>query len=153
MQKRKIFDPTRRQVIGSLLGGAFVAGFAAPTMASERLMKVWKGPTCGCCVDWIRHLEENGFTVTAFDEGNGAARKRLGMPVRFGSCHTGEIEGYAIEGHVPAREILRLLDEKPQAIGLAVPAMPRGSPGWQQALNRLIAFKRFQLLDFVLRLF
>lgn len=51
------------------------------------------------------------------------------MPVRFGSCHTGEVEGYAIEGHVPAREIHRLLDEKPQAIGLSVPAMPRGSPG------------------------
>ena len=75
------------------------------------------------------HLEANGFDVTSFDEGNSAARERLGMPVRFGSCHTGEIDGYAIEGHVPAREILRLLDERPDAIGLSVPAMPRGSPG------------------------
>ncbi len=55
--------------------------------------------------------------------------KRLGMPFKFGSCHTAEIDGYAIEGHVPAREILRLLDERPEAIGLSVPAMPRGSPG------------------------
>ena len=92
-------------------------------------MKVWKSPTCGCCKDWIVHLEANGFDVTSFDEGNSAARERLGMPVRFGSCHTGEIDGYAIEGHVPAREILRLLDERPDAIGLSVPAMPRGSPG------------------------
>ncbi len=131
MQKRKTHDRTRRRVLGSLLGGAFVAGFAAPAVAgaSKPSMKVWKGPTCGCCVDWIRHLEANGFAVSAYDDGNSEVRRKLGMPVRFGSCHTGEIEGYAIEGHVPAREILRLLDEKPDAIGLSVPAMPRGSPG------------------------
>ena len=91
--------------------------------------KVWKSPTCGCCKDWITHLEANGFAVTTYNEGNSMARRRLGMPVRFGSCHTAEIDGYAIEGHVPAREILRLLEEEPQAIGLSVPAMPRGSPG------------------------
>jgi hypothetical protein len=63
------------------------------------------------------------------DEGNNAARTRLGIPLKLGSCHTGLVEGYAIEGHVPAREIQRLLRERPKAIGLAVPGMPVGSPG------------------------
>lgn len=63
------------------------------------------------------------------DEGNGAARERLGIPAKLGSCHTGRVGGYAIEGHVPAREVQRLLKEKPKAVGLAVPGMPVGSPG------------------------
>ncbi len=125
----KPVNKQRRQIVGSLLFGSALAGLSAPVFATERRMKVYKSPTCGCCVDWITHLEENGFVVEAFDVGNSEARERLGMPVRFGSCHTGEIDGYAIEGHVPAREIHRLLDEKPQAVGLSVPAMPRGSPG------------------------
>lgn len=97
---------------------------AAPTRA-----EVWKGPTCGCCHDWIAHLEANGFSARAHDDGNDEARRRLGMPIRYGSCHTALIDGYAIEGHVPAREIKRLLAERPRAVGLAVPAMPIGSPG------------------------
>ena len=113
-----------------MLYGAVAVGVIPARVATATVpVKVWKSPTCGCCNDWITHLEANGFSVTAFNEGNSKARKRLGMPVRFGSCHTAEIEGYAIEGHVPAREILRLLDERPEAIGIAVPAMPRGSPG------------------------
>lgn len=93
------------------------------------LVRVWKSPSCGCCNDWIAHLEANGFRVRSYDLGNSDVRKRLGMPARFGSCHTAETGGYAIEGHVPASDIRRLLDEKPTAIGLSVPAMPRGSPG------------------------
>jgi hypothetical protein len=101
------------------------AAFAAkPTRVD-----VWKSPTCGCCHDWIAHLECNGFSVTVHDEGNTDARARLGMPARYGSCHTAVVEGYAVEGHVPAREIQRLLKERPRAVGLAVPAMPIGSPG------------------------
>lgn len=124
-------SPSRRRFLGSLVMSAVASSLLLPrsAQAEKPLIKVWKSPTCGCCNDWIDHLEENGFAVTSFDDGNSDARKRLGMPVRFGSCHTGEVEGYAIEGHVPAREIHRLLDEKPQAVGLSVPAMPRGSPG------------------------
>ena len=131
MQKETKPGTTRRQFLGSLAMGAVVASVVLPRAlrADAPAMKVYKSPTCGCCDDWIIHLEENGFSVSSYNEGNSDARKRLGMPARFGSCHTGEIDGYAIEGHVPAREILRLLDEKPQAIGLSVPAMPRGSPG------------------------
>jgi hypothetical protein len=90
---------------------------------------VWKAPTCGCCKDWIKHLEANGFRVKAHDSGNTDARARLGLPIQYGSCHTAQVGGYAIEGHVPAREIRRLLQERPQAVGLAVPGMPVGSPG------------------------
>lgn len=106
----------------ALVGPAVFA--ASPTRA-----EVWKGPTCGCCHDWIAHLEANGFKVLSHDDGNDEARRRLGMPIRYGSCHTALIDGYAIEGHVPAREIKRLLAERPRAVGLAVPAMPIGSPG------------------------
>jgi hypothetical protein len=98
---------------------------AAETAAIE----VWTGPSCSCCQDWIKHLRANGFEVSSHDGGNGDARKRLGMPIDYGSCHTGEVAGYALEGHVPAREIHRLLEERPDAIGLSVPGMPRGSPG------------------------
>ncbi len=90
---------------------------------------VWKGPQCGCCKDWMAHLQQQGFQVEAHDDGNSAARARLKVPLALGSCHTAQVGGYAIEGHVPAREIKRLLKEKPDAIGLVVPGMPVGSPG------------------------
>jgi len=124
-------NPRRRTLLGSLVCGAVAMSFTpfARAAAGSKRIEVWKSPTCGCCKDWIAHLEANGFSVSSFDEGNSEARERLGMPVRFGSCHTAAVQGYAIEGHVPAREIYRLLDEKPDAIGLSVPAMPRGSPG------------------------
>jgi hypothetical protein len=101
---------------------------AAPMTRAE----VWKSPTCGCCVDWIKHFEANGFQVRVHDTGNDDARAVLGMPVKFGGCHTAVVEGYVIEGHVPAREVRRLLRERPRALGLAVPGMPFGSPGMDQ---------------------
>lgn len=122
----------RRQLltIGAL--GTLIATGLIPhssQAASLPLVEVWKSPTCGCCKDWIIHLEKHGFQVRTYDTGNTEAREKLGMPLALGSCHTAKIGNYAIEGHVPAREILRLLKEKPNAIGLAVPAMPLGSPG------------------------
>jgi hypothetical protein len=113
MNRKEKINPLRRRFVGSLAYSAFAINLALPgrAMAESIAIKVWKSPTCGCCKDWIRHLESNGFSVTSYDEGNSEARARLGMPIRFGSCHTGEIEGYAIEGHVPAKEIYRLLDE------------------------------------------
>ena len=106
---------------------AWSARAASPRTAP--LVEVWKSPTCGCCQDWIRHLEASGFRTRAFDTGNAEARARLGMPERLGSCHTARVEGYVLEGHVPATDIKRLLRERPKALGLAVPAMPIGSPG------------------------
>lgn len=123
---------TRRTV---LLG---LAALGAASMAQAAKLEtvpvqVWKDPNCGCCKDWIAHMEKNGFAVTVTEQGNNAARARLGMPQKFASCHTAQVQGYVIEGHVPAADIQRLLREKPQALGLAVPGMPVGSPGMDGA--------------------
>ncbi len=104
------------------LGGAAHA-------VTKPVVQIWKSPDCGCCKDWVAHLESNGFATQLHDTGNNAARKRLGMPAELGSCHTGLVGGYVIEGHVPARDIQRLLKDRPAALGLAVPGMPVGSPG------------------------
>ncbi|MGI9292975.1 MAG: DUF411 domain-containing protein [Pseudomonadales bacterium] len=131
MNRQDKTDLKRRQFVSSLLCGAITVPFIIParSFAKELAITVWKSPTCGCCKDWITYLEDNGFTVTSHDEGATDAMIRMGMPFAYGSCHTASIEGYAIEGHVPVREILRLLDERPDAVGISVPAMPRGSPG------------------------
>ena len=93
---------------------------------------VWKTPTCGCCKDWVIHLRKEGFNVVTNDVPDTAPiRQKLGLPAKFGSCHTAQVGGYVIEGHVPASEVKRLLREKPAAIGLAVPGMPVGSPGME----------------------
>ena len=102
---------------------------AQPAGGTLPVLQVWKDPNCGCCNDWIKYLQRDGFQVQTFDTGNTAVRKRLGLPDKFGSCHTALIGGYVVEGHVNAREIRRLLAEKPKAIGIAVPGMPVGSPG------------------------
>ena len=101
---------------------------------SSAAVEVFKSPYCGCCGKWVEHLRQNGFQVNTHDvEDVTAARKRLGMPDRLGSCHTAKIGGYVVEGHVPAADIQRLLRDKPKALGLAVPSMPPGSPGMESA--------------------
>jgi hypothetical protein len=117
----------RRQLTLSLALAA--VALSSRAAAPKPTAEVWTGPSCRCCKDWVKHLEANGFQALVHDGGNSDARARLGMPVKYGACHTAAIGGYAIEGHVPAREIHRLLKERPAAIGLSVPAMPRGSPG------------------------
>lgn len=122
----------RRHVAKSALGAALALALPLLSRAKSAAPKVevWKSPECGCCQAWLSHLERNGIVVgTIHNEGNTEARKALGIPVALGSCHSAKVEGYALEGHVPAREIKRLLKERPQAVGLAVPAMPLGSPG------------------------
>ncbi|WPG36110.1 DUF411 domain-containing protein [Variovorax sp. EBFNA2] len=108
---------------------AATASLPLAAQAAAPMVEIWKDPNCGCCQDWVKHLNKNGFATRVHDEGNGPARERLGIPAKLGSCHTGRVGGYAIEGHVPAREMHRLLKEKPKAVGLAVPGMPIGSPG------------------------
>lgn len=119
-------SPSRRRFVGASLG----LGLAWPALGAPLPpMQVWKSPSCGCCKDWIALLQRDGFKVQVFDEGNNAMRAKLGLAQRFGSCHTARIGPYVVEGHVPAREIRRLLAERPDALGLAVPGMPVGSPG------------------------
>ena len=101
------------------------------------VVEVYKSAQCGCCKFWAEHLRENGFKVILHDVDDvPAAREKLGMPDQYGSCHTARVGQYLVEGHVPAADIKRLLKERPQvgghgAIGLAVPAMPPGSPGME----------------------
>lgn len=99
---------------------------------ADNFVEVWKTPTCGCCAEWVDHLKENGFTVKVNDVSNtDSFRAALGMPQEYGSCHSARVGGYAVEGHVPADDIKKMLAEKPDAVGLAVPAMPMGSPGME----------------------
>ena len=117
----------RRLLLASLALG--LPGLAAAA-STKPVVEVWKSPYCGCCKDWVAHLEAHGFAVRTHEVGDlDGARRTLGMPERFASCHTAKVGGYLLEGHVPAREIARLLRDKPAALGLAVPGMPVGSPG------------------------
>jgi hypothetical protein len=122
----------RRRHLAGLIASAWIPGWALAQSAAKTsvpLAQVWKDPNCGCCKDWIVHLEKSGFRAQTFDTGNTAMRARLGLPQKYGSCHTALVDGYVIEGHVPASDIQRLLTERPKALGLAVPRMPLGSPG------------------------
>lgn len=122
----------RRRHLAALLAGACLPGWAIAQSTAKSgglVVQVWKDPNCGCCKDWMAHMESNGFRTQAYDTGNTAVRNRLGLAQKYGSCHTALVEGYVIEGHVPASDIQRLLKERPTALGLAVPRMPVGSPG------------------------
>lgn len=119
----------------TLLQATLMAALPMPLLAGTRaapVVEVYKSEGCGCCEGWIEHLKAHGFAVKAQDVGDtGAYRRKFGMPDALGSCHTGRVQGYALEGHVPATEIKRLLAERPKARGLAVPSMPLGSPGME----------------------
>ena len=109
--------------------------------AEKPSMTVYKSATCGCCTEWINHLEENGFNVQAKNvEDLNKYKIMANLPYGMGSCHTGFVNGYAVEGHVPAADIKRMLTEKPNIRGLAVPGMPMGSPGMEYG-NRKDAYQ------------
>lgn len=126
-------DLTRRALLLAWWGAALAAPTAVAAGKSIPV-EVWKDPDCGCCKDWVAHMEANGFQVKVHDTGNNGVRAQLRIDRKYGSCHTAVVGGYALEGHVPASEVLRLLNEKPQALGLAVPGMPVGSPGMDGAV-------------------
>lgn len=93
---------------------------------------VYKSPTCGCCKEWVKHLQENGYKVEVHEQYDVTPIKRdLGVPNHLRSCHTATVDGYVLEGHVPADLISRMQTEKPAIKGLAVPGMPMGSPGME----------------------
>lgn len=105
---------------------------SAPTDQELPTVLVYKTPTCGCCNGWVEHLEEAGFTVDARDVRDIMTVKRdAGVPVSMSSCHTAIVDGYVVEGHVPAEQIERLLADRPEVAGIAVPGMPVGSPGME----------------------
>lgn len=107
----------------------------SPVHASEHVADiiVYKSPWCGCCTGWVDHMKENGFSVKVVEQEDLSPIKRhYGVPDNLESCHTAEVEGYTIEGHVPASDVMKLLAVRPDAKGLAVPGMPIGSPGMEQ---------------------
>ncbi len=100
--------------------------------AATHQMTVFKTRTCGCCNKWVEHARANGFEVTVREVASTAEyRRKYGVPDALQSCHTATVEGYTVEGHVPAAEMLRLLKTRPKAKGLVVPGMPLGSPGME----------------------
>ena len=110
------------------------AALALPglAMAAQPVIDVYKRASCGCCKEWISHLQANGFTVRAHDvEDPGVVRTKGGIPEKLASCHSATVGKYTVEGHVPASDIKRLLRERPAAAGLSVPGMPMGSPGME----------------------
>lgn len=122
----------RRTVLKTLSACLIGLNLAATGHAAGPTINVYKTANCGCCKEWVKHLQENGFTVIATDVDDPSQyRTKFGVPDALGSCHTGIVDGYALEGHVPAADIKRLLADKPRARGLAVPGMPLGSPGME----------------------
>ena len=121
----------RRLVLGAGLFAGF-SGTAWAQTAPARDLTVFKTPTCPCCNGWIDHMRQAGFTtVVTIVPDLQPIRSVRGLPDALASCHTGIVGGYLVEGHVPAQDVIRLLTERPTAIGLAVPAMPLGSPGME----------------------
>lgn len=112
---------------------ALVVSSRAGAQARPTLVRVYKSPTCGCCGLWEAHMRAAGFRVESHPVPDVTAIKRsAGVPPELWSCHTALVEGYAVEGHVPASDVKRLLAERPRARGVAVPGMPAGSPGMEQ---------------------
>jgi hypothetical protein len=134
MKHYLIHKASRRSVLRLAVAGLGIASLSVSPIAfaAAETITVWKTPTCGCCKAWVAHLRKNGFEVITNDvDDTTAIRKKLGFPDQFGSCHTAKLGEYVIEGHVPAEDIRKLLQDKPQARGLAVPGMPLGSPGME----------------------
>lgn len=125
----------RRTLIGFIL--AAVPAAAWPKTPKAAGIRIYKSPYCGCCGAWVEHVKASGFDALVTDiEDVSPIKQRLGVPDELRSCHTAEIGGYFIEGHVPAEDIRKLLRERPKARGIAVPGMPLGAPGMEQGNNR-----------------
>jgi hypothetical protein len=124
-----------------LLAIALAASSTTAIAATLPVVAVYKTPWCGCCKLWVDHLRKAGFTVEVHDvEDLDAEKDRMGVPADKRSCHTAEVAGYYVEGHVPAADIKRLLKDKPKAEGLVLPGMPMGSPGMEMPDGRTQPF-------------
>ena len=132
LSRRKFFNLT---ALGFMSLG--IGHFAPSAFAGTHVLKVYKSPSCGCCGAWVSHMRSAGCRVVTADITDlRPIKKKFGVVPELRSCHTAVIDGYVIEGHVPAREVMRLLTDRPKAIGLAVPGMPIGSPGMEQGGRR-----------------
>ena len=124
--------PNRRWFLLSSAAGVTLPGMAQAQTRPTRALTVYKSPTCACCDGWVAHMREAGFAATVRVTADlRAVRLARGVPDSLASCHTGVVGGYAIEGHVPAADVVRLLAQRPSAVGITVPGMPLGSPGME----------------------
>ncbi len=131
----KLRNVTRRSALG--LAAAFLVLQQSPAEAESPAILVHKDPNCSCCSGWVNHLKDAGFAVTVEETADlEPVRRRLGVPADLAACHTAEVDGYVLEGHVPATAVRRLLKERPTAVGLSVPGMPAGSPGMEGGTPR-----------------
>lgn len=135
----EMLNLSRREALGlfvaasgaSLVARSFVASEASAAVLPT--VEVWKNPSCGCCGGWAQHMRNAGFPVTVTPvEDMDAIRSAKGVPGDLQSCHTAVVDGYVVEGHVPAADVKRLLAERPPAKGLAIPGMPQSAPGMDQ---------------------
>lgn len=123
-----------------------VAGCARAAQAG--VLMVHKTPYCGCCGAWVARMQNAGFKTEVVNHQDlTPIRERMGVPFELSSCHTAQIDGYVVEGHVPPADVTRLLKERPKAIGLTVPGMPIGSPGMEIAGAKPEPFATLLLLD------
>jgi len=128
LSRRKFFNLTALGFMSLVIGH-----FAPSAFARTHLLKVYKSPSCSCCDAWVSHMRSAGFRVVVVNIANlHPIKKKFRVVPELRACHTAVIDGYVIEGHVPAKEVIRLLKDRPKAIGLAVPGMPIGSPGMEQ---------------------
>jgi hypothetical protein len=124
----------RRTLLAFAAAAPALIGMVRAAMAAPSTLHVAKSPTCGCCEAWVDHMRAAGFDTRVQEIGDGALyalKQRVGLHPDLWSCHTAAIDGYVIEGHVPAADVRRLLARRPAALGLAVPGMPVGSPGME----------------------
>ena len=129
----------RHFILNGIASSLAAATLGRPAFASLGEMEVFKSPTCGCCSAWVDHMTRAGFETQARDvdqETLWTMKDRAGVTPELSSCHTAFIDGYFVEGHVPASDVQRLLTERPDALGLTVPGMPIGSPGMEMGNQR-----------------
>jgi len=146
--KRSALRPVHKYYLGSavVLSVGMIAWLPTVNMADTPHITVYKSATCGCCKKWVEHMRDAGFKVTTHNRQDmNQVKQTYGVEYKNRSCHTALVEDYVLEGHVPAQDVRRLLDQRPAIAGLAVPGMPMGSPGMEGKYNDpydVIAFEK-----------
>lgn len=142
MITRRTFVTRVAGVVAVGASGGLLWARLAPAGVGPTPMTIYKSSTCECCSKWVEHVRANAFAPSIHDEQDlDAVKDRFGVPKAVRSCHTGQVEGYLIEGHVPAADIRRLLTERPKVAGLAVPGMPTRTPGMAEPGEKIEGFE------------
>ncbi|PZQ55246.1 MAG: hypothetical protein DI570_22085 [Phenylobacterium zucineum] len=142
-----MIQPSRRHLVATIAACA-VLGPEVASAAAEPRLTVWRSAGCGCCLAWVAHMGRAGYRARVIDTDDLAAvRTRNRVPNDVAACHTALIDGYVLEGHVPAEDVRTLLRQRPRAIGLAVPGMPLGAAGMEQPDGSREGYSTLLLLE------